>query len=229
MPQGERVIVQVSGYQPTIISPQGLNEELAKFKNTANAEGFAYMRDGHSFYELTFPSDGRTFVVDASNGLWHERSSVVNGFDTRHRARCYAYFNGFHMVGDYSTGKIYKLRAEAFSEAGQEIKRRLYPPELVDRRGDAKMDISELVVPMKTGVGDGSETYENANPMLMMRYSKDGGKSWANEKLAAMGKQGEYGKRVKFTRLGQSYRWNFELSVSAAVDVEFTGPLVIGG
>jgi hypothetical protein len=254
-PQGERVVVMVRDFTPTIISPRGLNEEIAKFANTLDAEGFAYMREGHSFYCITFPSANRSFVYDASEQKWHERSSTVSEAEVRWRARCYAYFNGFHMVGDYSTGKIYKLNTGAYSEAGASHKRRFITPKAEDRDNGKRIGVSSVQVPMAVGVGqavvgsyetfpaDGSYSADGSisaggdpvmlstaeNPMVSLRISHDECKTWVKDRMAAIGKIGEYKKRVRFLALGSDYKWNVELSVSDPVEVKFKGPLIVGG
>ena len=223
---GERVVVEVRGYQASIVSTQGINELLATLTNTADAEGYAYMREGHSFYELTFPSDNLTLVYDSREKLWHERKSLDGtGSEIRHRARCYAYFNGFHMVGDYASGNIYKLKSNVYDENGTTIRRKLIVPEVTDTANNRRFTVGQLIVPMKTGVG--AANGQGVDPQLMMRYSKDGGKTWSNEKQTSFGKLGEYSKRVRFRTLGAMFKLNVELSVSDPVEVRFTGPLVI--
>ncbi len=225
-PQGERVIVEARGLTPKIISTQGINELLATLTNTADAEGFAYMREGHSMYEITFPIDNITLVYDAKEGMWHERKSLdANGNEIRHRARCYAYFNGFHMVGDFETGNIYKLKADVYTENGRMIRRKLITPEATDQTNNNRFIIPKVIVPMKTGVGLANG--QGSDPQLMFRYSKDGGNTWSNEKQTSFGKLGEYNKIVKFGPLGQMRRINCELSVSDPVEVKFEGPLII--
>jgi hypothetical protein len=224
--QGERVIVEARSMTPHIVSTQGVNELLATLTNTADAEGFAYMREGHSFYELTFPTDNVTIVYDAKEKSFHERKSVdANGSDIRHRARCYAYFNGHHVVGDFETGNIYTLDSDVFTENGSMIKRKLITPDATDLQSNGKFPIPELIVPMKTGVGLANG--QGSDPMLMMRYSKDKAKTWSNEKQTSFGKIGKYDKRVRFRNLGQFRHVNVELSVSDPVEVYFEGPLMV--
>lgn len=223
--EGERVVVEVRGFQAQIVSSQGINELLATLTNTANAEGFAYMREGHSVYELTFPSDDITIVYDSKEGMWHERRSRdANDNEIRHRARGYAYFNGDHIVGDFETGKIYKLKSDVYTENGETIIRKLYPPEISDPEDDSRFVITRLKVPMKVGVGLVSGQGED--PLLMFRYSKNGGRTWSNEKTASFGKMGEYDKQVVFLMLGQMRRFSTELVVSDPVEVRFEGPLI---
>lgn len=249
---GERVIVEVRGYQARIVSNQGIHELLSTLSNVANAEGFAYMSEGHSFYELTFPSDNITIVYDATEGRFHERRSLTAaGKEIRNRSRCYAYFNGHHVVGDFESGKIYTLDYSAYTENGRAIIRKLITPESTDTQNNRQISIPLLIVPMKVGVGNattdfryeamladgtyladgsivaGGATMSGNGPMLMMRYSKDGGKTWSSKKMVSFGKQGEYDTRPRFRLLGQGYKWNFELSVSDAVEVKLEGPLML--
>ena len=51
-------------------------------------------------------------------------------------------------------------------------------------------------------------------PMVMFRYSKDGGKTWSNERTVSAGKQGDYRARAIFRRLGLGRDWGFEIAVS---------------
>jgi hypothetical protein len=54
---------------------------------------------------------------------------------------------------------------------------------------------------------------------MMMRFSNDGGRTWSDESLGAIGKIGEYKTRTKWRRLGKSRDRVFEISVSDPVDV----------
>jgi len=58
---------------------------------------------------------------------------------------------------------------------------------------------------------------------LMLRWSDDCGETWSNQLTASMGKVGEYKKRVKFFRLGQSRDRIFEISISDPVKRVITG------
>lgn len=253
-PQGERVVVMVRDFTPQIISTQGMHEAMATFPDAASAEGLAYMVKGHAYYALTFPDSKRTFVYDAAESMWHERSSRVSGDDTQWRARVYAFFGGFHLVGDYSNGNVYKLKSDAYDENGEAIIHKLITPELIDMESADRIGITRLVVPMKTGVGvagvgvyeaslaDGSVSADGSimaggdflpstvNPVVMLRVSHDGAQTWGNERRRDLGALGERNKQFpRFERLGSGYRWNIELVVTDAVEVKFTGALIVGG
>lgn len=52
------------------------------------------------------------------------------------------------------------------------------------------------------------------DPVVMLRISNDGGKTWLPEQMRSAGRTGEYGHRVRWNRLGHGRRRVFEVSVS---------------
>jgi hypothetical protein len=79
---------------------------------------------------------------------------------------------------------------------------------------------------METGVGNGNG--QGADPLLMLRYSNDGGHTWSNEKTASIGKVGEYGKRARFNRLGAGRNRLWEISLTDPVRFCVFGAVVEG-
>ena len=90
-----------------------------------------------------------------------------------------------------------------------------------------------LHVDLKPGVGLNSSTDSEANPLLMLQWSDDGGKSWSNQLTRAVGAIGNY-VTVRFNRLGKTGRigriWRLSWSapvvrelISAYADVEVIG------
>jgi len=58
---------------------------------------------------------------------------------------------------------------------------------------------------------------------VLVRYSKDGGRNWSNWKKRSLGAIGEYQQRVRFTRLGQGYRFVFQIQISSPVKRDLLG------
>lgn len=54
-------------------------------------------------------------------------------------------------------------------------------------------------------------------PNVVLSWSDDGGYTWGNEHFAAVGKEGEYRKRVIWRRLGYSKNRTFRFSISAPI------------
>ena len=68
-------------------------------------------------------------------------------------------------------------------------------------------------VELETGLGL-SGTSQGSDPMVMLRWSNDGGQTWGNEHWLSAGKIGEYRARVHDHRLGYSRDRVWELTVT---------------
>lgn len=79
------------------------------------------------------------------------------------------------------------------------------------------MKVPDLTVLLQPGIGDGDPDSQGYDPQVMLSVSKDGGKTYLPEQWASAGKQGEYTKRVKFTRTPNQYR-------NGAVKIVVTDP-----
>jgi hypothetical protein len=60
----------------------------------------------------------------------------------------------------------------------------------------------------------------------MLRMSNDGGKTWGTEMMRSTGKVGEYGKRVRWDRLGRARRRVFEISTTDPGPYRITGATI---
>lgn len=80
--------------------------------------------------------------------------------------------------------------------------------------------LSDLEFVIQSGVG--LTTGQGADPVLMVRLSKDSGHTWGNEFTVPMGKIGEYTRRArKAGSLGLGRQWVVEVSVSDPVVAAF--------
>lgn len=110
-----------NGYEAQKISTDQIDYQISSYTTKSDAIGSVYTQEGHSFYVLTFPTESKTWVFDATTGVWHSRSSGLIG--GRHRANCYAWFAGKVIVGDYSTGNLYELDLSTYTDLGDTIRR----------------------------------------------------------------------------------------------------------
>lgn len=211
---GERVVVRVRGYQPQKISDPGIDYLINQMADVSDAQGFGYTQEGRAMYQLTFPSEGKTIVFDVSTNMWHERESTVDGEQTRHRAHCYAFFNGNHIVSDSISGKCGRLRLDLYTEYGNTVQWERMAPEIYDDEKGRRFPVSEIEIEMETGVGTAGEP----SPVVMLSYSNDSGKTWSNPRMISVGKMGEYKKRAQSRRFGTARRWLFRLRGSDAVE-----------
>ncbi len=203
-------VVRAEGYIPRIISTRAIEAAITGYSRIDDARAFAYAMEGHTFYVLTFPSAGVTWVYDAATDMWHERASWGLG---RWRANCYARLGNKHFVGDVSTGKIYRLDPEALTEAGMPIERVRVTAPVGDE--DKRLIHSRFTLDVETGVTDGAQ--------IMLSWSDDGGRTWSNEQTASLGALGEYRARAEWRRLGQSRSRMYKIRCTDPVRLAILG------
>jgi len=213
---GGKLVVMLSGFTPQVISDDDIAWEIGQLSSTDDAEGFVYRQAGQTFYVLTFPAAAKTFVYHVEAGAWHERTSPDL---SRWRARGHCYFNGKHYVGDHSAGKLYELDNAVYTEDGSSVARtrrtQIYH---ADRR---RIEIDRVEVELEAGVG--LTTGQGSDPQAMLRYSRDGGKTWSRELWRPIGKRGEYDARAVWNRLGIARDLVLEITVSDPVPVRILG------
>ncbi len=200
---GSNQIIMMNGYQPQRISNHAIETEIASYEQTRDAYAFSYQHNGHSFYFISFPTAEKTWVYDATTGMWHERSFYNSNFSKHehHRAMTHCYFEGEHLVGDRNNGCIYRLDVNEQTDDGQTIVRERTTPCINPHATRVIFDEVELICQ----VGQ----QKNDKPLIMFDWSDDRGKTWSNDRIEDLsqdlGAIGEYQKRVIFRRLGQSF------------------------
>ena len=221
---GQGVVLRASGYQPQRVSTHALEFAIAGYERIDDAVAWVYQQEGHSFYVLNFPTASKTWVFDAATGLWHERAwRDTNGILQRHRGQCHMAFGGQNLVGDWETGNIYRLDLDVYTDNGAAIPRIRSCPHLA---ADGRWQFfNALQVDMEAGVGlDGAG--QGTDPQAALRWSDDGGFSWAGERWAPIGAIGQKRRRVRWRRLGKSRDRVFELTITDPVKVVIVGATV---
>ena len=213
--RGGAVVFRAQGYNPTRISTHALEMAMQGYSTVSDAFAYTYQMEGHAFYVLTFPTANVTWVYDVSTGYWNQwswRNPSTNVLN-RHRSNCHVYFNGEHLVGDFETGEVYALDLDTFSDDGDPIIR-IRTTQTMNAEG-LRMFFDSLQVDMETGVG--LATGQGSAPLLMLRYSDDGGHSWSDIRTASVGAVGAYGVRALFRRLGMGRNRTWEISMTDPV------------
>lgn len=211
---GEGMIFQTVGYQLKKISSNSLEQAIAKYATIADAVAYCYQQDGNQFYVLSFPAQGVTWVYNGTNEAWHQRAwRKENGQFGRHRSNCHAFFNRKNMVGDWQNGKVYSLESQVFDDDGIPLVRLRSSPYIADEM----TRIPHMSIQFDIEAGVGLTTGQGIDPVAMLRWSDDGGKTWSSVRTCSLGKIGEFKKRLRYQRLGQARTRVYELSVSDPV------------
>lgn len=218
--QGRCMVFTGNQYAAKRISTHAIEQQIQQYPDPTDAIGFTYQQLGHTFYVLTFPSGNATWVYDAAEGLWHERTwTDGNGVEQRIRASSCASAYGSIVVGDRETGALYSWDLSAFTDNTSPIvRRRGFPLEEI---GSQRVTWSRLVLDMD--VGEIVNTLKSNEPMISLRYSDDRGKTWGNARTYGLGSTGEYNRSILFTQLGQSRYRTFEVFWDVPAFTAFNG------
>lgn len=212
-------VMAAKGFNPQRISTYALEYAIANYTTISDAYGETYNDLGHVFYLLTFPSENVTWCYDFRTNLWHERGTwdvQANQYDAwRPQWHCFA-FNK-HLMADRDTGTIYHMTSQSSTDVdGLYIRRVRRAPAVFTENKKVKVPKIEIFLESGLGLtaGPSGSPVQGQDPMLMIRASADGGKTWGVEREASAGAIGEYSKRVLFWRFGQVRDRVFEIVVS---------------
>jgi len=252
--RGKGIVYRANGYTGTRVSTHAVEYAIAQYDVISDAIAYTYQQEGHAFYVLTFPSANATWVYDASTQAWHERGSWANDQFIRHRSNCRAVFNGEVLVGDFQNGNIYAFDLDVYSDNGgvqkwirswralptsqNNLKRTAQHSMQLDCEVGFTLPPVSQPVFLTTEDEDDiiTESYDflidetgvtiNPQPVVLLRWSDDGGHTWSNYHGKDMGTTGQTGKRVIWRRLGMTMKLRdrvYELSGTDPVKIAIMG------
>lgn len=200
---GGGIVWRLNGYTPVRVSTDALESEISGYGDISDAQAFAYQQEGHTFYQLTFPSAGTTWVFDAATQLWHQRAYLnpKTGKLGRHRANCHMFYASQHVVGDDRSGRLFVLDMNYYSDNGDPM------PAIRAAAHISGPDYTWLVhnrlqIDIETGVG--LNAGQGSAPVVLLDWSDDGGHTWSSQRSASVGLIGQYAARVRWNRLGRA-------------------------
>lgn len=217
--RGKGIVYRASGFRPQRISTSPIELKLQQVSTPEDLRAYAYQQDGHEFYVITGSDLETTLVYDVSSGLWHERASLVDGNYDQDKGCCSMYAFGKIYVGSKSDGKIFELDLYACDDAGDVLVRDRIYTHLSDEGNYIRAN--RLEIACEAGVGNQSDPAQN--PLISMRLSKDGARTWTDWWTVPMGRVGEYNKTIRFRRLGIARQMTFQVRVTDPVKVAITG------
>lgn len=222
--RGYGVVWRANGYTPQRVSNHAIEHAISLYSTISDAVAFTYNQEGHAFYVLTFPTAQKTWVYDVATDMWHERAwrNPNTGELSRWRGLVHCVLNGKHLVGDYEDGRLYELDTEYYSDDGDPILR--LRASQTQAQLQNRLFYSRLQVDAQTGIGLTSG--QGSDPMLMMRYSNNGGQSWSDVRNGTLGAIGDYDARCQYNRLGAGRNRVWEISMTDPVPFAIIGAVV---
>lgn len=207
-------IVFTQGSQGAIISTPAMEQLIASFGNYSNAFCMASHQQGQETLIISFPSAPATICYDFRTQLFHERSSY-NGqmwlpIDVE------AFGENVEIAGDSTTGNLYYLMSNVYTDNGQPIvKQRICPH---NANMNEQMTVYRIEVLFEQGVGLPSG--QGSKPIASIECSTDYGHTYNFKRNEFMGEMGEYNKRVYWNRFGVGRDFVIRLTISDPVPVK---------
>lgn len=222
--EGIGQFVVTKGSVPQPVSTYAMNSAVAGYLRSSridDAEVLMYEQEGHTSANISFPSAPATWSYDFEGQMLTKRgqyNATLGRYDVwAPRVHCVAF--GRHLVADRSTGTIWTMDTTIGTDInGTGIRRLRRSPHLNREHKRVPLDQFELLMDVGQGVALG----QGSNPLVMLRVSKDGGKTFGNERQASVGKSGDWSKRVYWTQLGAPADAVFEVSYTEPVPFRIT-------
>ena len=244
-PEGARMIMRGNAQNVAQrISTHAIEKELLKYARVDDAIGSVYQIQGHSFYELHFPSADRTWTFDQATEQFMENCSIDNN-GVLHRSRyaftAYAYGNNYAL--DWSNGLLYQISMQTQTDNGQVIPWiRSFPHFALELK---YVVLASIAVDLATGTDSGtgevmqstspwSQGFSSgfgplgqlAPPTVNLRLSRDGGASYGNNRPKKMVSAGNYRSMMRWRGNGFSRDWVIEISSTAQMCGALNGAYV---
>ena len=217
--QGQGMVVKAEGYSAQAISTYAVATAIQSYSTISDALGWGQQQENHHFYWLTFPTAGHTWVLDLTTSLWHERGFLLpaTGTITRHRASCYTYAFGQHLVGDYVHNTLYTLDGNTYTDNGQPLLFEALLPTFFDTDTLHRIAQTYLQIDAETGVGLDAAQVPGSTPQMVLQLSNDGGHTWGVERPRTLGLIGQTRTRAQWRRLGAAYDRRCRIRISDPV------------
>lgn len=214
--EGTGIVYRLNGYTPVRVSTNAIESAIASYSTISDAVAYTYQQEGHTFYVLSFPTGGVTWVYDASTGLWHNRAYLdpSTGLLERHRSNNHITFAGKNVVGDYENGNIYELDLDYYQD-GNDPMPAIRAASHISTSDYGWVIHHRLQVDIEPGIG--LNVGQGVDPVALLDWSNDGGKTWSNKHAARMGAMGNYETRLRWNRLGRARDRVYRLTISDPV------------
>lgn len=191
-------VVEAQGYAANRISTHAVETAMQGYSRVDDAVAWTFTWRGHAFYVLNFPEADKTWVYDRTRQAWYEWGSWADGATDYSvwSPQYHAFAFGRHLVLDAAMGTIYELGRGTYTDAGSVIRRERIPSALFQE--NQRMFLDEFEVLLEPGLG--LVTGQGSDPMMALSMSKNGGKTFGEERWRSAGALGDYGLRTRWLR-----------------------------
>ena len=205
-------VYQFTGGQSLPVSTDGIGDAIQSYGTVDDCIGNVIQIGNQDIYIMQFPTESVTWAYSQQKNFWFQLSSGTQygAYD----GQSYAFFDGSWYVSE-SSGKISKLEKELFSEdTSTFIRERITKSYDSEAFGVSGMEVFWNSLNIRCTTGEGLSTGQGSDPLLMVYYSDDDGRTWEGHFTLSLGQLGDYQQSPEIHGLGSSYRrkWRFRVS-----------------
>ncbi len=188
------IVRQSDGGEPTIISDNGLSEQIRKVA-AADLKASFYIRDQHPCYVLSLGASA-TWVYD----LAARKGLLANSYGYDYwRAQLFCAAGDACYAADAISTTIYRLDPDRRDDDDTTFTME-FCAFLPAADGTVAIDNLEL----HCAVGGSPLAGQGSDPLVWMRMSKDQGMTWSGKRYRGLGMTGKYRTRVRWNALGSA-------------------------
>ena len=195
------------------------NPYLKEFQSLVSVEDAlsdVMVVDGRPIWVMNFPLANRTFVYNIHQDDWSEWGfwDTDNAVYRRFVGNSYAYAKawGFHIVGDFRNGKLYKLTRSTFTDDGDTI-RSIRRTGFITHGTTNYKRSKKVRLRLKRSTANASVS----NPVMMVRWREKNG-PWSNTRRVSLGAVGKHDIWVELNQLGRYRSRQYEFIHTDATD-----------
>lgn len=203
------------GGDAAIISDNGLAEQIRRV-DPMDLRASTFSKDQHVYYVLSLGSTA-TWVYDLSTENWTRFNSY--GYDYW-RAHLFANIGDLALACDSTNNQVWKLDPDRRTDASDTFT-------VVFR---AFVEVTQPTpcanIRLSCEVGNSPLSGQGSTPLIRMRFSDDGGKTFGRWYDRTLGQTGKYLTRVQYNGLGTIYPEHgriFEFQISDPVGRRISG------
>lgn len=215
--EGAGVVYMLQGDAAVRVSTHAIEYAIQSEQgDLSNAWAYTEQIDGHMFYCLQIPGLTKTWVYDMLRPAWHARQTLRDGVPGRDRAGFHMFFNGEHVVGDDTEGKLLTLSFDTYTDGEYPLARIRQTPHVANLLDRVFYHLLEVDFRFGVGLNDGY----GSDPVAVLNISDDGGLTFGNDIPKPMGRMGNYKARAQWWRLGYATDRVFRITVTDPVKVQ---------
>lgn len=207
----DRSVRQMNGYTPVRISTREVERDIEAAASGDVIRCCCYTFGGNAIFSVSGPEF--TWEYNCTTQQWHERLS--QGM-SRWRAETSVSAFGKWFLGDVGNGDVLALDDGSRTEGAAPVICRIESAPL--RNTPDQFRLGKLLVDITTGQG----VAPGAPANCLINWSLNGGGTWSNLLVRAMGQAGQYGARVQVGDLGRCLREGVRVGITVSDPVPFS-------